>query len=227
MPRSGSGPGRRFKKDQLPRGCPSANARQLRPVKPKRAFIFHGYLSSPNEAWLPWLRGELEERGYLVSLPHMPHPDRPVISEWIDFIAKLVGEPDDGTTLIGHSIGCQGILRYLEILGAAGKSVAKTVLVAGFFPTGMSPADAELETGGNPALVPWFIPGLDAVKVKIAAGNCTVFLSDNDPYIGVDRAKAVFRATLDPKIVIEHGYGHFNEDDRVVELPSVLAAVIS
>jgi predicted alpha/beta hydrolase family esterase len=58
-------------------------------------------------------------------------------------------------------------------------------------------------------------------------GICTVILSDNDPYIGVERAKAIFRATLDPKIIIEPGHGHFNEDDRLVELPSALAAVIS
>ena len=193
----------------------------------RRAFIIHGYLSNPNEAWLPWLRGELEERGYLVSLPPMPHPDRPVISEWIDFIAKLVGEPDDETTLIGHSLGCQGLLRYLETVGAAGKSVAKTVLVAGIFPTGMSPADTDMETGGDPVLDPWFSKGLDPAKVRKAAGNCTVILSDNDPYIGVDRARAVFSATLNPKIIIEHGRGHFNEDDGVVELPSALAAVIS
>jgi uncharacterized protein len=194
---------------------------------PKRAFIIHGYLSSPNEAWLPWLRCELEERGYLVSVPQMPHPDRPVISEWIDFITKLVGEPDGGTVLIGHSLGCQGVLRYLETVGAAGKSVAKTVLVAGIFPTGMSPAEADMETGGDTALDPWFSSGLDAAKVRKAAGICTVILSDNDPYIGVERAKAIFRATLDPKIIIEPGHGHFNEDDRLVELPSALAAVIS
>jgi uncharacterized protein len=193
----------------------------------KRAFIIHGYQSNPNEAWLPWLQRELEERGYLVSRPAMPHPDHPVISEWIGFIAKLVGEPDDGTALIGHSLGSQGVLRYLETLGAVGKSVARTVLVAGIFPAGMSPADADMETGGDPALDPWFIRSLDPAKVKKAAGNCTVILSDNDPYIRVDRAKAVFRATIDPRIIIEHGQGHFNEDDRVVELPAALAAVVS
>jgi uncharacterized protein len=193
----------------------------------KRAFIIHGYQSRPDEAWLPWMQCELKERGYQVSVPLMPHPDRPVISEWVGFIAKLVGEPDDGTTLIGHSLGCQGVLRYLETVGAAGKSVAKTVLVAGIFPTGMSPADADMETGGDPALDPWFSQGLDPAKVKKAAGRCTVILSDNDPYIAVDRATAVFRATIDPKIIIEHGHGHFNEDDRLIELPSALAAVIS
>jgi hypothetical protein len=157
----------------------------------------------------------------------MPSPDHPVISEWISFIAKLVGEPDDETTLVGHSLGCQGVLRYLETLGTAGKSVAKTVLVAGIFPTGMSPADADMETGGDSALDPWFSEGLDPAKVKNATGTCTVILSDDDPYISVDRAKAVFRATIDPKIIVEHGLGHFNEDDRLVELPSVLEAVIT
>lgn len=196
-------------------------------MKPKRAFIIHGYLSSPAEAWLPWLGRELEKKGYAVSLPAMPSPDHPVIPEWITFIAGLVGEPDESTSMIGHSIGSQAVLRYLETVGAAGKSVARTVLVAGIFPTGMSPEQADAETGGNLVLRPWFVQGLDPAKVRRAAGRCTVILSDNDPYIDLDRAKAGFRAALDPRIVIEAGHGHFNEDDRLLELPSALAAVIS
>jgi predicted alpha/beta hydrolase family esterase len=196
-------------------------------VKPKRAFIIHGYLSSPNEAWLPWLRRELEKKGYAVSLPAMPRPDHPVISEWIGFIAGLVGEPDDSTSMIGHSIGSQAVLRYLETVGTTGGSVARTVLVAGTFPTGMSPEEADRETGGNAVLRPWFVHGLDPAKVRRAAGRCTVILSDNDPYIALDTAKAAFRAALDPRIVIEPGHGHFNEDDRLLELPSALDAVVS
>jgi len=194
---------------------------------PKRAFIIHGYLSNPHEAWLPWLKAQLEKSGYVVALPAMPHPDWPVIADWIGFIAKLVGEPDDGTVMIGHSLGCQAILRYLETVGATGTSVAKTVLVAGIFPVGMSPAEAEHETGGDAALVPWFVAGLDPVKVKRAAGQCTVILSEDDPYIRIDQATATFRATLDPRIVLERGKGHFNEDSHLTELPSALAAVIS
>ena len=104
---------------------------------PQRAFIIHGYLGRPDEAWQPWLRAELEKRGFIVQLPAMPHPDRPTIPEWVGFIAQLVGEPDRETVLIGHSLGCQAVLRYLETLGEAGKSVQKTVLVAGRFPSGM------------------------------------------------------------------------------------------
>jgi hypothetical protein len=71
----------------------------------ERAFIIHGYLGYPAEAWLPWLKAMLEKRGYQVWLPAMPHPDRPAIPEWTDFIGKLVGEPDAKTVIIAHSLG--------------------------------------------------------------------------------------------------------------------------
>lgn len=191
-----------------------------------RAFIIHGYLSYPEEAWLPWLKRELENEGCLVSLPAMPQPSHPVISEWIPFIAKLVGTPDAATFLIGHSLGCQAVLRYLETIGAAGRSVAKTVLVAGMFPLGMSSTEAAKATEGNSVLIPWFTSAVDPFLVKAAAGQCTVILSDRDPYIDVAQATETFRATLDPQIVIVRGGGHFNEDDRVTQLPEALNALL-
>lgn len=191
----------------------------------RRAFIIHGYLSYPEEAWLPWLKRELEEMGCMVVLPAMPQPDHPVIEEWIPFIESLVGQPDEATWLIGHSLGCQAVLRYLEILGGMGKSVGKTILVAGIFPTGMSKEEAIKAANGHAALVPWFHQGIDPIKVKPAAGRCTVILSDNDPYIDLTQAAATFRATLDPKIVIVRGGGHFNEDDQLTQLPEVLSAL--
>jgi uncharacterized protein len=194
---------------------------------PERAFIIHGYLGYPEEAWLPWLKVELEKRGYEVSLPAMPHPDRPTIGEWIGFIAKLVGKPDGKTVMIAHSLGCQAVLRYLETLGEAGESVKKTVIVAGRFPVAMPPEEADKRAGEDDVLRPWFTTRVDPAKVKKAAGQITVILSDNDPYITFERAKASWPASLNAKIVVEHGKGHFNEDDRINELPSALEAVIS
>jgi predicted alpha/beta hydrolase family esterase len=196
-------------------------------VLPPRAFIIHGYHSFPEEAWLPWLKAELERRGYEAFLPAMPHPDRPTIPEWIGVIAKLVGEPDDQTVLVGHSLGVQAVLRYVETLGQAGKSVGKTVLVAGNFPTGMSAAEADERTGGDAVLRPWLTGGVDPKKVQVAMGKCTVILSDDDPYIPCERAKASFAGNLDAKIIVEKGKGHFNEDDQLTELPSVLSAVLA
>jgi hypothetical protein len=192
----------------------------------ERAFIIHGYQGYPSEAWLPWLRDQLVGRGYQVSLPAMPHPGRPVIPEWIDFIKNLVGEPDSRTVMIAHSIGCDAVLHYLEMLGGNSKSVGKTVLVAGRFPAGMSSEQAEKKAEGDEILKPWLTARLDPKKVGLAVGKCTVILSDNDPYIPMDEARASFQGRVAVEIIVEHGKGHFNEDDNITELPSALSAAL-
>ncbi len=190
----------------------------------KRAFIIHGYQSFPEEAWLPWLKRELRKKGYQVSLPAMPRPGRPSLPVWIRFVAKLVGEPDQATVMVGHSLGCQAVLRYLETIGAAGKSVRRTVLVAGGFPGGMPLAEAKRRAHGNRALLPWFTVKVDPRKVKRAAGRCTVILSSDDPYIPVAKAQRAFRTKLAAKVILKKGGGHFNEDDAITELPAALKA---
>jgi predicted alpha/beta hydrolase family esterase len=195
-------------------------------VTRERAFIIHGYLGYPAEAWLPWLKAMLEKRGYQVWLPAMPNPDRPAIPEWIDFIGKLVGNPDAKTVIIAHSLGCEAVLHYLETLGANAKSVGKTVLVAGRFPIGMSLEETERRIGGDEILKPWLIARVDPKRARMAAGKCTVILSDNDPYLPMNEAKASFQENFAAEIIIEHGKGHFNEDDNITELPSALNAVL-
>jgi hypothetical protein len=194
---------------------------------PERAFIIHGYLGYPQEAWLPWLKLELEKRGYEVSLPAMPNAERPTVPEWVAFIKKLVGEPDGKTVMIGHSLGGHAVLHYLEEVGGAGGSVRRTVLVASSFPVAMSPEEFAEKTDGDEALRPWFSVGVEPNKVRKAAGKCTVILSDDDPYISALEAKAAFQHFLGATIIMEHGRGHFNEDSGMGELPSALDAALS
>jgi len=193
----------------------------------ERAFIIHGYLGYPTEAWLPWLKVVLEKHGYRVWLPEMPHPDRPTIAEWVSFISNLIGEPDKDTVIIAHSLGCEAVLHYLETIGEGAKAVGRTVLVAGRFPRGMSLDEIESRIEGDEVLRPWLNARVDPKFSKMAAGKCTVILSDNDPYVPLDEAKSSFQDDFGADIVIEHGKGHFNEDDNITELPSVLKAVIS
>jgi predicted alpha/beta hydrolase family esterase len=189
----------------------------------RRAYIIHGYQGYPEEAWLPWLKRELEKAGFDASLPRMPSPDHPVIAEWIGFISGLVGEPDTGTVLVGHSIGGQAVIRYLEILGAGGKAVGRTALVGTDFPSWPGPGAPERKIDDE-VLIPWFTTGVDPAKVRKAAGLCTVILSDDDPYVPLEGARAGFAASLHPRIVIEHGKGHMNDESGITDLPSALLA---
>ena len=197
------------------------------PSMTDRAFIIHGYQGYAQEAWQPWLKAELERRGFDVALPQMPNSDRPTIGEWISFIADLVGEPDRKTVMIGHSLGAQAVVRYLETLGAHGKAVGRTVLIASSFPAGMTPAEADERTGGDLILRPWLTVGVDPGNVRKAAGECVVILSRDDPYIPFEEAKASFQKFLGARIIVETGRGHLNEDDQIAELPSALNAVLS
>jgi predicted alpha/beta hydrolase family esterase len=191
----------------------------------KRAYIIHGYQGYPGEAWQPWAKAELEKRGYAAWLPAMPKPDAPVLPEWMDFISGLVGVPDGKTVLIGHSLGVNLVLRYLETLADAGQAVGQTVLIAGMFPAGMTDQAADKRTGGNTILRPWLTKAVDGRKVNRAAGRCTVILSDTDPIIPMAQAKASFEANLKARIVIEPGKGHFNEDDKLTDLPVLLDVI--
>ena len=71
----------------------------------------------------------LEDKGYSVEVPEMPDTYHPKIDEWVNKLKEVVGTPDKDTILVGHSIGCQTIMRYLESVDEIGG----VVFVAGFF----------------------------------------------------------------------------------------------
>ena len=72
---------------------------------PKRIFIIHGWSGAPEHCWFFWLKKELEQRGFFVEVPAMPHPDEPTIEDWVEKLSSVVGEPDEQTFFVGHSIG--------------------------------------------------------------------------------------------------------------------------
>src|SRR3989344_3515952 len=98
----------------------------------KRVFIIHGWEGYPEEAWFPWVKQELEKRRFEVFVPVMPDIlGNPEIERRVNFIKELVGNPDKDTYFIGHSIGCQSIIRYLQTLPKEVR-VGGAVFVAGW-----------------------------------------------------------------------------------------------
>ncbi|MCX6715781.1 MAG: NYN domain-containing protein, partial [Candidatus Taylorbacteria bacterium] len=87
---------------------------KIKEKKQKRVVIVHRWSGGPNDDWRPWLKNELEKNGCEVFVPEMPDTEAPIIEKWVNCLSKIVGVPDSNTYFIGHSIGCQAILRYLE-----------------------------------------------------------------------------------------------------------------
>ena len=216
----------------------------------KRVVIIHGYQGEPMRGFRPWLKVELEARGFSVSVPAMPSPDEPRVEDWVAAIAKEVGDAGKDCVLVGHSLGCAAILRYLESaerrvtnLGlkaeASGTEGGATRLGAPPLPEGKwlphrgsSVAGAVLVAGFAERLgdefraIEGFVqPPLDFGRVKKNCERMVAIFSDNDPYIPLSQAE-VFEKKLGAKVVVLHARGHFSSSEGTTELPEARDAIL-
>jgi len=190
----------------------------------KRVIIVHRWEGLATDDWYRWLAGELEERGIETIIPQMPETDTPHIATWVPALAQAVGEPDKDTYLMGHSIGCQTIARYLETLGED-KSVGGAVFVAGFFKrlTGFENEGAEVADIVNE----WLTTPLDLAKVRSHLPRSVAIFSDDDPYVPMDNMDD-FRDALGSEIVVLQGKAHMTPSGNppTTELPEARDAIL-
>ncbi len=176
----------------------------------KRAFIIHGWGASPNEVWCGWLGEELKKKGFAVVAPQMPDTNNPKIDKWIAEMERVIGIPDKDCYLIGHSLGCVAILRYLEKISGYG-SIGGALLIAGFC------EDLGIDEVRNFVAKPF-----EWEKIKAGCRGFVAIHSDNDHYIALKHGY-VFREKLGTELVIEHSMGHFSNAEK---LPSALNSVL-
>lgn len=185
----------------------------------KRVFIIHGWGMTPKSDWLPWLAKNLRERGFSVEVPAMPDTDNPKIAAWVGYLEEIVRRCDENTYFVGHSIGCQAIMRYLEKLSGDEKAGGAVFVAPWITLTGLG-SEGEKMTSS-----PWVNTPIDLKKVRARAKRFISIFSDNDPFVPKENWK-IFSEKLGSENIIEKRKGHFSDDDGVKELPVVLEAVL-
>ncbi len=186
----------------------------------KRVFIIHGWNGNPDEGWFPWLKSELEKNGFNVFTPAMPEPARPRIDEWVNKIKEEVGDSSEETYFVGHSIGSQAILRYLETLNAWDK-FGGVVLVAPWINLKTGAEDEDDKEIARP----WLETPINWGRAKDRAGKFVAIFSENDPLVSLDDAK-IFENKLGAKIILEGNKGHLGGSDGFKDLLSALEAIL-
>lgn len=179
-----------------------------------RVFVVHGWGFNPKMNWYPWLKTQLENKGFEVNIIKMPNNEEPDIKSWVSFLSKKVGNTNENAYFVGHSIGCQTIMRYLQNIN---KKMMGAVFVAGWFNLD-NLENEEVEKIAKP----WLKTKIDFNKVKNNIRKLTVILSDNDPYNCIEENSGIFKEKLNAKVIIEKNKGHYTEDDGIKELPVVL-----
>lgn len=184
----------------------------------KRVIIVHGWGGKSDVGWMGWLNNELTARGFEVIAKRMPNPDYPKIEDWVDYLKKIAGRVDEDTYFVGHSIGCQAILRYLENL-SDNKKVGGVFFVAGWFHLDNLKTEEEKEVAKS-----WLETPINFYKIKPKVQKIFALFSDNDPWVPVSDSK-IFKQKLGAEVIIEKGRGHYIESETK-EIPILLKKIL-
>jgi leucyl-tRNA synthetase len=146
---------------------PSATEESLKP----NFLILHGRNGSPNSHTFPWLKSQLESKGYKVQAPMLPNTDEPNDIEQTEFVLKNC-VIDENTVIIGHSFGGIVALRLLEKGIKAKQVVLMCTPFYGKF----------LDKKSRPSVTRACQKGFDFNKIKTNAKNF-MLLYDTGDYV--------------------------------------------
>lgn len=175
----------------------------------KKALFLHAWYATPKSDWYPWLKTELEKKGYEVWLPELP--TMPTKLPDMETMLKFLIEKnfiDESTVVIAHSLGSVLALRLAERV-----KFDKGILLAGWDYNDLTPQHQS-----------FWVRMTDHNTIKANVPNWVTIISDNDPY--VTKAIAHEMAGRLGAVARDVGSkGHFLAKDGVTEIPELLEFV--
>jgi len=159
----------------------------------KNAIILQGGGNLPNSFWYPYVKKELEKRGYQVWLPHLQTKDEIDLKRFLPFVLKK-GKFTRKTVIIAHSDGCPLTLAVLEKIKV---KIKQAILVAGYA-TSLPP----------PVTTKTLKTSYDWQKIKKNVETIVFIHSDNDPWGADNKQGRYMFEKLGGTLIIKHGEGH-------------------
>lgn len=195
-------------------------------------IIIHGVYASPEANWFPWLKKELESRGYEVIVPKFPTPLDQSLESWLRVFANYENKINEETVLVGHSLGAAFILNYLENVGIplefrvdqkpgvfdkASKKIKAAYLVSPFHKL----LGAEYDEINKTFLDKEF----NWEKIRQSCNKFFVFASDNDKYIPLEVTNDIVEKLNAEFNIVPKG-GHLNKESGYEEFYLLLECIM-
>ncbi len=172
----------------------------------KKALFLHAWYATPESDWYPWLKAELQKKGYKVWIPEIP--TMPTKSPDMETMLKFILEKnfiDENTVVIGHSLGSVLALRLAERA-----KFGKGILLAAWDYNDLTPEHQS------------FWPNMmNHELIKKNVPEWVMLISDNDPYVTKFIAHEM-ADRLSAKAVEVGTKGHFLTKDGVTQVPEIL-----
>jgi uncharacterized protein len=176
----------------------------------KRALFVHGWKGFPENAWFPWLKRELELRGFEVDIPQLPDPWIPDRGKWVEIVGSRLEAGAD--VIVAHSLGVPTALFALQ--EHEGPPIERVVCVAGFMRPFPIPGAAQ-----------WFGNAeIDITRVKPKSRHWSVIHGSNDPLVPY-REGEYLAGQLGVQLITNARF-HMTQVTMCFELPEALQEVI-
>ena len=179
----------------------------------KKAVILHGTDGNPEGNWFPWLKNELENRGYEVWVPLLPDNHMPNRSVYNDFLFSSGWDLNDNV-VIGHSSGAVEVLNLL--MDPRCPHIKAGVLVGIWESTADTPLDPQQFASLFPP------SGFDYQLIKEKAGGLLFVHGQDDPYCPLEQAQWMAERTSSDIVIVPEGKHLGASFDR---LPILLEAL--
>ena len=167
-----------------------------------RLVLIHGNAgASVDGIWFPYLKRELESRGYDVVAKTFPDPIKGRMRYWLPFLTDVIC-PDKRTAIIGHSSGALTAFRYAESAPLLG-----TFAIAGHH----TDCGFELERRSGFFDRPW-----DWAAIRRNQRFIVQFHSTDDPWVPVEVARELHRLS-GSRLTMMDGMGHFGSYDQQMD----------
>lgn len=191
----------------------------------RTVLILHGTGGSDKENWYPYMREQLEKRGYEVIVPNMPNADMPESKKWLAELEKINDKIKDDTIVIGHSLGCPAAWQFIEKFN---KKISHLYLVAPTHPEmDWKQINETHEEGVSDKIREFTQQNVDWKKVEKLTGRITIYLSKDDLYIPFD-TRELFKKDIDAKFRLYESKGHFTiATAKMTEFPELLEHILS
>lgn len=181
----------------------------------KKVYLVHCWDGNCEDGWYPWVSNELEKLGVKVIRFDMPNTENPMIAEWVRTLDEKVENLDEETYFVGHSIGCQTIMRFLE---KKNDKIGGILFVTPWFD--LLPYAVEDE-GSYKTAEPWINTPINFEKIKEVTNNIRCIFSSDDYFVSENQEKQ-FKDKLNAKTLMVENKGHISEEDGVFELEEIL-----
>jgi predicted alpha/beta hydrolase family esterase len=154
---------------------------------------------------------ELIKNKYNITIERleMPNWNEPNIEESIEYLSNQVKELNNQSYFIGHSVGCQAIIRFLikQFEKNCDLRIGGCLFVAGWF---------EVDNPWN-TLKPWIdLKDIDFKLISKKLNFNKLVLSDNDPFTtNYLKNKRLWEEKINSEVEIYPDRKHFNESEEL------------